>query len=82
MQRRTLPIDEELFVKALARAVEDGDACFVDGHLPRLDSLIQKVRTCLDELSQLRDRADRLRGRYRHVEHPPTFSAPPPIKVA
>ncbi len=82
MSRRVLQIDEELFVKALARAVEDGDARFVDGHLPRLDSLMQKLRTCLGELSQLRDRATRLRGRYRHIENPHTFSAPPPARVA
>ena len=40
MPKRTLHLDEELFVKALARAVEEGDARFIDGHVPRLDVLV------------------------------------------
>ena len=56
MPKRTLNLDEELFVKALARAVEEGDARFIDGHVPRLDALVDKLQECLRELSRLQGR--------------------------
>ena len=77
MPKRTLHLDEELFVKALARAVQEGDAHYVDGHVGRLDGLVDNLRDCLRELAMLQSRAHQLQdrsqqGRYEHV-----FSAPP-----
>jgi hypothetical protein len=77
MPKRTLNLDEELFVKALARAVEEGDARFVDGHVARLDGLVEKVRDCLRELAQLQGRAHHMRDRGQRFEYDRTFSGPP-----
>lgn len=77
MPKRTLHLDEELFVKALARAVEEGDARFVDGHVPRLDSLVEKLRECLRDLSHLQGRAHQIRDRSHHPDGQYKFSSPP-----
>jgi len=77
MPKRTLHLDEELFVKALARAVEEGDARFVDGHVVRLDALVQKLGDCIRELSQLQLRAHQLQDRARRTDGLYTFSSPP-----
>ena len=77
MPKRTLHLDEELFVKALARAVEEGDARFVDGHVPRLDILVEKLGGCLRELAQLQLRAHQLQDRTHRSEGHYAFSSPP-----
>ena len=77
MPKRTLYLDEELFVKALARAVDEGDSHFVDGHLSRLDALVEKLRDCMRELSQLQYRAHQLRDGTQRRDGQYTFSGPP-----
>jgi hypothetical protein len=79
MPKRTLNLDEELFVKALCRAVEDGDASFVDGHVGRLDGLVDKLRDCLRELSTLQNRARLLHDRTQAGRYESVFAAPPAI---
>ena len=77
MPKKTLYLDEELFVKALARAVAEGDARFVDGHVPHLDALVDKLRDCLQELSQLQGRARQVQDHSRHTEGQYKFTSPP-----
>ena len=77
MPKRTLNLDEELFVKALARAVEEGDSHFVDGHVGRLDGLVDKLRDCLRELSMLQNRAHVLQDRRQRCDYQHVFSGPP-----
>ena len=77
MPKRILYLDEELFVKALARAVDEGDAHFVDGHVVRLDALMEKLGTCIRELSQLQLRAHQLQDRTRRSDGHYVFSSPP-----
>ena len=69
MPKRMLHLDEELFIKALSRAVEEGDTHFVDGHAPRLHTLIEKMRDCLHELTQLQSRAHQLQNQGRLDHH-------------
>ena len=77
MPKRTLYLDEELFVKALARAVEEGDSRFVDGHVVRLDSLVENLGNCMRELSQLQARAHQLQDSGRRSEGQYAFASPP-----
>ena len=77
MPKKTLRLDEELFVKALARAVEEGDSHFVDGHAARLDALVEKVRALLVDLSQLQGRTHQLQVGSRHQDGQYVFSSPP-----
>jgi hypothetical protein len=63
MPKKVLFLDEELFVAALDRAIEEGDGRFVDGHIDRLDSLISRLNDCLRELSKLQYRAQQLKFR-------------------
>ncbi len=65
MPRRVLQLDEELFVKVMTRAVDEGNAEFVHGHSPRLNTLMMKVQDCLNELKALHYRAAVLEGKHR-----------------
>jgi hypothetical protein len=77
MPKRTLNLDEELFVKALSRAVEEGDSCFVDGHVSRLDGLVDKLRDCVRELGMLQSRAHQLQDRSQSGRYERVFAGPP-----
>jgi len=77
MPKRTLNLDEELFVKALARAVEEGDSHFVEGHVGRLDGLVDKLRDCLRELAMLQSRAHLLQDRSQRGDYQRVFAGPP-----
>ena len=62
MPKRILFVDEELFVMAFCRAVEEGDKAFVTGHVKRLEGLIGRLNDCLRELSEVQYRAHQMKG--------------------
>lgn len=62
MPKKILFMDEEIFVTAMTRAVEQRNSGFVNNHMPRLDGLIERLNETMQHLTELQYRAGQVRN--------------------